>query len=225
MKIKYLFISFFLFLSFFSSAQSENFWTRYTLSKKINTVYLAAEYQCRSQGKDKLSHIFDDPMLHSYRLWLHIDLSHHLKLITSPVSHFRHFSATEVNEVKKIQSINEFRAMLGLEQKNDLSKNFIMKNRIATEYRNFYENNLDQFRFRYQISLTAHLSKHFDLITFDEVFFNGQDHQLDFDHNRSGANISYKYHQSFTIDLGYFLSIKNNKTRSNVINIMFNKIL
>ena len=225
MKIKYFFIPFFLLLSFISSAQLENLWTRYTFSKKINSVYLAAEYQYRSQGKDKFSHIFDDPMLHSYRLWVHIDLSDHLKLIATPASHFRHFSTTEINEVKKVQSINEFRVMLGIEQKNDLSKNFVLKNRIASEYRNYYQNNTNQFRFRYQLSMIAHLNKHFDLITFDEVFFNGQDHQLDFDHNRAGANISYKHHQSFTIDLGYFLSIKNNDTKSNVINIMFNKIL
>lgn len=225
MKIKYLFISFVLFQSFLSSAQSENLWTRYTISKKINKIYIAAEYQCRKQGQEKLSHIFDDPMLHSFRLWFHIDLNDHFKLITTPGSHFRHFIVTEANEVKTIHSLNEFRSMLGLEYKNDLNQRLNLKNRLGIEYRNFYDNHTDQFRYRYLLSLTTHLNKHFDFIAFDEVFFNGLDHQMDFDHNRSGANISYKHLQSFTIDLGYFLSIKNNQTRSNVINIMFNKIL
>lgn len=225
MKIKYILLPFFLLHCFISAAQTDQLWTRYTLSKKIKRVYLSAEYQYRSQGKENLSHVFDDPMLHSYRLWLHFDFNEHLKLVSAPVSHFRHITVEEVNEIKTIHAVNEFRTMLGLEYKIDMKHSVNLKNRLATEYRDYYEKHTDLFRFRYLLSLTSHLNKHFDFIAFNEVFFNGHQKKMDFDHNRSGANISYKHHQSFTIDVGYFVAIKNNHSRSHVINVMFNKIL
>ncbi|MCS6795827.1 MAG: DUF2490 domain-containing protein [Raineya sp.] len=181
-------------LTFSASSQNrQEFWSKITISKKINNKWnVGGDIQYRSQENYKLANgkRFENDLLQSIRFTvLHkISKRHQIHLIFSPLVYFRSF---ELDSNDNIIDQREYRWAVGKMQQHTWNR-IVLRARLQYEMRFLRidsPNSLLQHRVRFQTQATLPIFKWksgraVNYIIFDEIFVANQQKQMFLEQNR-----------------------------------------
>jgi long-subunit fatty acid transport protein len=207
-----------------------NFWSRIAIKQPIISKLKAeAEFQKRWQNDvtSNSNNPFDYKLLNSLRFWTYYQLNDKITFIISPFAYYENDPTIKKESDKTKISSYENRYTVALELNQKLFDKLKIQNRTGIEYRDFKNTVPDYFRCREKLSLKYNFNPKFTLIGFDEIFINTTNSNglHNFDQNRVGIILNYKFMKEFKIEFGYMRIERSQKAISDLLNendIVFN---
>jgi len=213
-------ITIYLLILYTSNAQThDEFWSKLTISKKINNKFLlACDVQFRQQANYKIAskNIFEEPNTRAIRLWLNYKLKNNFTITVAPIAYFANEDI--INKNGTLSNTNELRIAFAF-TKSFNWKNAKQNNRILVEERFLnYDavNTINQYRYRIQNSINLLVKKlnnncNLNYQFSNEFIIKTQQSQISFDQNRIQNALQLQLHKiEFNIGYQYTIQASSN---------------
>ncbi len=192
-------------------------WFRVSLGYQLSPKWqLDTEVQNRRQQDAGHHNPIALPLLFSYRNWVHFKASSWLKLSAAPLAYFSNYSLVQNKGDVGKPPVRELRHAFSALVQPRSSPILGLRYRSGLEYRRFNNGQSAIWRTRNQLGIQYHINEHSTLMIFDEIFYTvkGQPRPFTYDHNRIGISFSYRFHPSFSFDLGYIHIQRHQRAQS-----------
>lgn len=189
-----------------SQAQGEySLWTRFTLGYSLHPKdRLDAEFQYRRQNINPDVISLDKPLMESFRLWYHHQLTSDFSVSISPFAYLAH-SQINLKEEDFIKDSNEIRFSAAGHWQKSFHKNWQVSNRAAVESRHFLTENRYALRVRDRLGVKHKFTDNYSLSIAQELLLNpvGKIGSNIVDHNRLQLVNEIKLLPHLKSELGY----------------------
>jgi hypothetical protein len=164
-----------------------------------------SEVQHRRQNGFENHNMLSDPLMYSFRTWIHYQYNDALRFSVSPIACFSNNGIIQQKEDEWSLPNHEIRFTAAIELQKPLVHKLHYIIRPGIEYRWFRERNDKISRLRNKIGLRYEIGKKLNALVYDELLLNVSGVSSDhfFDHNRVGFIIAYKVRENLKMDWGY----------------------
>ncbi|WP_448518609.1 DUF2490 domain-containing protein [Rhodoflexus sp.] len=196
-------------LAFVYGQERTNWWTRFSVSKPINTVFhteLEAQLRLQNNPFDySQRYLANEHLMHSIRLFAYWKPSELFSVGISPLAWFTSSPIICTPADADMPRRHEFRPSALAEWQPILADQLTLAIRSWIEYRHFTGLYNDMMRFRQRIGLRYRLDSKWQFVLAEELFINtsGAEQNQRYDHNRLIFNLNYKPMPGWRIELGY----------------------
>ena len=195
---------------FGQESSHNNVWTRISLIYPSSDQFkVEAELQKRWQNEislDNSKNPFQEDLMNSVRLWANYKYNSKFNFSVSPFAYFQHTSIISKESDKSKAKSYEVRYTIASDFKQKILNKTYFFDRLALEYRNFKNNNIDNvIRLRNKAGIKYEFNSKWTITAFDEYFvnLNSEDHKHLFDHNRIGLLGNYSPTKALKMEFGY----------------------